>query len=55
MTTQRPPVHGTPLQQSPLVVQIWPYDEQGVPESGMAASAPASTGGGMNGLQVPDV
>jgi hypothetical protein len=29
--TQKPPVHGTPLQQSPATVHCWPYCAQFVP------------------------
>ena len=45
---QRPLVQGTLLQQSLLVVQVWPYSAH-VPPSGMVASTgggPASTDGG---------
>ena len=41
MIKQRPPVQGTPSQQSPVTVQIWPY-----PAQGGGASVPASGGGG---------
>ena len=37
-------LHGTPLQQSPFVVQTWPYSEQTGPPSG--GGGVASSGGG---------
>jgi hypothetical protein len=67
MITHRPPVQGTPEQQSLLCVHVWPYCAQGGPESGVpgasvvpgASGAPASGGGGgggvTGGLQVPVV
>jgi len=61
---QRPLVHGTLLQQSLVMVQVWPYSAQVGPpsiggRSGISASGggggPASLGGGGGGLQVPRV
>ena len=39
--TQMPPVHGTPLQQSPSLAQSWPYCAQ--PEEGAPAPPATST------------
>ena len=59
---QRPLVHGTLLQQSLVMVQLWPYSAQvGPPSMGGRSVAsgggggPASFGGGGGGLQVPRV
>ena len=52
--TQRPLVHGIPLQQSALVVHCWPYSAQnGTVASAGPASCPGLPGGGVGRPQMP--